>query len=136
MTAVPLDPSAKPLYHAGAVFSANYATALVGVAERLGRRAGVPADIAARMYLPLLAGAARNVLDFGTAAALTGPIRRGDVGTIRAHLAALPTDVRPLYRLLGLAALELAREAGLADAPARAVGELLGRDDGAEGTAG
>lgn len=136
MTVVPLGPAAKPLYHAGAVFSANYVTAAVGVAERLAREAGVPADLAERMYLPLLAGAARNLLDLGTAAALTGPIRRGDVGTIRAHLAALPADVRPLYRLLGLAALELAREAGLAEAPARAVGELLGRDDGAEGTAG
>jgi len=136
MTVVPLDPAAKPLYHAGAVFSANYATALVGVAERLAQRAGVPADIAARMYLPLLAGAARNLLDLGAAAALTGPIRRGDLGTIRAHLAALPADVRPLYRMLGLAALDLAREAGLAEAPARAVRELLGRDDGAEGTAG
>jgi predicted short-subunit dehydrogenase-like oxidoreductase (DUF2520 family) len=136
MTAVPLDPAAKPLYHAGAVFSANYTNALVGVAERLARQAGVPGDIAGRMYLPLLAGAARNMTDLGTAVALTGPIRRGDLGTIRAHLAALPADVRPLYRLLGLASLELAREAGLAEAPARAVRDLLGRDDGAEGTAG
>ncbi|HEX9054469.1 MAG TPA: DUF2520 domain-containing protein, partial [Gemmatimonadales bacterium] len=136
MTVVPLDPAAKPLYHAGAVFSANYATALVGVAERLAQRAGVPAGIAARMYLPLLAGAAQNMLDLGAAAALTGPIRRGDLGTIRAHLAALPADVRPLYRMLGLAALEQAREVGLAEAPARAVRELLGKDDGAEGTAG
>jgi predicted short-subunit dehydrogenase-like oxidoreductase (DUF2520 family) len=133
MTAVPLDPAAKPLYHAGAVFSANYATALVGVAERLARRAGVPADLAARMYMPLLAGAARNMLDLGIAAALTGPIRRGDLGTIRAHLAALPADVRPLYRMLGLAALKLAQEAGLAEAPARAVRDLLAVDEGASG---
>ena len=133
MTAVPLDPAAKPLYHAGAVFSANYTTALVGVAERLARQAGVPADIAARMYLPLLAGAARNLVDLGTAAALTGPIRRGDLGTIRAHLAALPADVRPLYRMLGLAALELAREAGMAEASARAVRDLLAEDESAGG---
>ncbi|MGE5230941.1 MAG: Rossmann-like and DUF2520 domain-containing protein [Deltaproteobacteria bacterium] len=130
MTAVPLDPAAKPLYHAGAVFSANYVTAAVGVAERLAREAGVPADLAARMYLPLLAGAARNLPDLGTAAALTGPVRRGDVGTIRAHLAALPADVRPLYRMLGLAALALAEEAGLAEAPARAVRDVLREDDG------
>ncbi len=130
MTAVPLEPAAKPLYHAGAVFSANYVTAAVGVAERLAREAGVPADLAARMYLPLLAGAARNLLDLGTVAALTGPVRRGDVGTIRAHLAALPADVRPLYRLLGLAALALAGEAGLAEAPARAVRDVLLEDDG------
>jgi len=125
MTAVPLDAAAKPLYHAAAVLSANYTTALVGVAENLAARAGVPADVAGRMYLPLALGAARNLSELGIAAALTGPIRRGDVGTIRAHLAALPAEVRPLYRMLGLAALELARKAGLSEASARAVQELL-----------
>lgn len=136
MTAVPLDPAAKPLYHAGAVLSANYTTALVGVAERLALRAGVPADVARRMYLPLVAGAARNLAERGVAAALTGPIRRADLGTIRAHLAALPDDIRPLYRMLGLAALELAREAGLSEASARAVRDLLREDGGGSGTIG
>ncbi len=125
MTAVPLAAAAKPLYHAAAVLSANYTTALVGVAEDLAARAGVPADVAGRMYLPLALGAARNLSELGVAAALTGPIRRGDVGTIRAHLAALPAEVRPLYRMLGLAALELARKAGLPEASARAVRDLL-----------
>jgi predicted short-subunit dehydrogenase-like oxidoreductase (DUF2520 family) len=136
MTAVPLDPAAKPLYHAGAVLSANYTMALVGVAERLALRAGVPADVAGRMYLPLVAGAARNLAERGVVAALTGPIRRADLGTIRAHLAALPADIRPLYRMLGLAALELAREAGLSEASARAVHDLLREDGAASGANG
>lgn len=135
MTAVPVDPAAKPLYHAGAVFSANYTTALAGVARRLAVEAGVAADVAARMYLPLVAGAAGNLAELGIAAALTGPIRRGDLGTIRAHLTALPPDLRPLYRMLGLAALELAREAGLADGPAGAVREALTEGEGPDPTA-
>ena len=135
MVAVPLDPAAKPLYHAGAVLTANYTTALVGVAQRLAIRAGVPAEVAARMYLPLVAGAAANLAELGAARALTGPVRRGDLGTIRAHLAALPGDVLPLYRALGLAALELAREAGLPDAAAAAVRDLLEKN-GRGGAAG
>ena len=135
MVAVPLDPAAKPLYHAGAVLTANYTTALVGVAQGLAIRAGVPAEVAARMYLPLVAGAAANLVELGAVRALTGPVRRGDLGTIRAHLAALPGDVLPLYRALGLAALELAREAGLPDAAAAAVRDLLEKN-GRGGVAG
>jgi predicted short-subunit dehydrogenase-like oxidoreductase (DUF2520 family) len=86
------------------------------------------------MYLPLVAGAAANLADLGAAQALTGPIRRGDAGTIRAHLAALPAELRPLYRILGRQALELAREAGLPEASARAVMDVLEGDDPAGGT--
>jgi len=129
MTAVPIDAAAKPAYHAGAVFAANYTTALVGVAARIAEEAGVAPETAARMYLPLVTGAAANLVELGPAQALTGPIRRGDAGTIRAHLAALPADLRPLYRLLGRAALLLAREGGLPDASARAVMDVLEGDD-------
>ena len=129
MTAVPIDAAAKPAYHAGAVLAANYTTALIGVAARLAEAAGVPPDTAARMYLPLVAGAAANLAELGAARALTGPIRRGDAGTLRAHLAALPAELRPLYRVLGRQALALAREAGLSDASARAVMDVLEGDD-------
>ena len=125
MTAVPIAAAAKPLYHAGAVFAANYTTALSSVAARLASDAGVPPDVAARMYLPLAAGAAANLVELGATQALTGPIRRGDVGTIRAHLAALPPELRPLYRELARAAVPLAREAGLPEAAVRAVLDVL-----------
>lgn len=81
------------------------------------------------MYLPLVAGAAANLAELGAARALTGPIRRADLGTIRAHLAALPPEVLPLYRGLGLAALELAREAGLSESLAGEVRDLLEGND-------
>jgi predicted short-subunit dehydrogenase-like oxidoreductase (DUF2520 family) len=136
MTAVPIDAAAKPAYHAGAVLAANYTMALVGVAARLAEEAGVAPETAARMYLPLVTGAAANLVELGAAQALTGPIRRGDAGTIRAHLAALPADLRPLYRLLGRAALVLAREAGLPDASARAVMDVLEGDEPAEQAGG
>ena len=52
------------------------------------------------------------------AAALTGAIRRGDAGTVAAHLAALAPRDRRVYAALGLEALTLARAAGLAEGPA------------------
>ena len=125
MHPIRLTAAAKPAYHAGAVFAANFLVALAGVAERLAREAGIPAADAARVYLPLLRGAASN-LAAGAGAALTGPIARGDVETIRAHLAALDDEDRELYRRLGLATLPLARQAGLGNEAAARVTEVLG----------
>jgi predicted short-subunit dehydrogenase-like oxidoreductase (DUF2520 family) len=124
MRPVRLAPGAKPAYHAGAVFASNYAVALASVAERLARGAGVPAADARSLYLPLMRGTLAN-LALGPAAALTGPIRRGDDATVRRHLAALPAGERRLYRELGLVTLELAREAGLSEPAAAAIERAL-----------
>lgn len=112
MRSIRLSPEGKAAYHAGAVMAANYTVALAGVAQRLAAAGGVPAEVAGRIYLPLIRGAASN-LELGPAAALTGPIRRGDLRTVEAHLAALRSEDRELYRLLGRTALRLAREGGL-----------------------
>lgn len=127
MTAVRIPAAAKPAYHAGAAFVANYTVALVGVAERLARGAGVPADIAARIYLPLLGGAVANLNAMGPAASLTGAVRRGDEQTIRAHLKALSAEDRTLYRTVSKAAITLAREAGLSEGAAQRVEDVLGK---------
>jgi len=125
MIPVRIPAAAKPAYHAGAAFVANYTVALVGVAERLARAAGVPADIAARIYLPLLGGAVANLNALGPAASLTGAVRRGDEQTIRAHLKALSAEDRTLYRTLSRAAITLAREAGLSESAAERVEAAL-----------
>ncbi|HET6578624.1 MAG TPA: Rossmann-like and DUF2520 domain-containing protein [Gemmatimonadales bacterium] len=120
MRAVRLTPGAKPAYHAGAVIASNYTVVLADMAERLAREAGIAAEEAAAMYLPLMRGSVANLV-LGPIAALTGPIRRGDVATVRRHLAVLGKEDGVLYRALGLAALRLARDAGL---PAEAAAEV------------
>jgi predicted short-subunit dehydrogenase-like oxidoreductase (DUF2520 family) len=113
-----VSPGGKPLYHAAAVFASNYAVALLAVAERLMEEAGVAARDARPALAALAEGAVANVRERGPAAALTGPVARGDEATLRLHLARLSADVRPVYSLLGREALRLAREAGLDDAAA------------------
>jgi len=125
MLPVTISAESKPAYHAGAAFVANYTVALVGVAERLARSAGVPPETAARLYLPLLAGAVANLTSLGPAAALTGAVRRGDVQTIQSHLEALGPEDRELYRTVGRAAGLLAREAGLNDNSIEKVNAVL-----------
>ncbi len=124
MVPVRIPAGAKPAYHAGAAFAANYTTALVAVAERLALSAGIAPAVARRLFLPLIRGAAAN-LEAGPAAALTGPVRRGDVETVRAHLAALGPDDRQLYLLLAREALRLARDAGLASEDAERMAKAL-----------
>jgi predicted short-subunit dehydrogenase-like oxidoreductase (DUF2520 family) len=129
MTAVSIPSGAKPAYHAGAAIAANFTVVLAAVAERLAVSAGVRPDVARELYLPLIRGAAAN-LELGAAAALTGPVRRGDAETVAAHLRALPPADRELYVLLAREALRLAREAGLSPEAAERVAQVLGKAPG------
>ncbi len=124
MRTVRLLPGAKPAYHAAAVFASNYTVVLAAVAEGLARQAGVSPAQAAALYLPLMQGTIAN-LALGPALALTGPVRRGDVATVRTHLGALGPEDRVLYRALGLVALRLARQAGLGEDSAAAMERAL-----------
>ncbi|TDW60598.1 Rossmann-like and DUF2520 domain-containing protein [Kribbella pratensis] len=76
----------RALYHAGLVHGANHLTTLVSQAIGVLREAGV-ADPVATLQ-PLLAATLDNTLRSGHHA-LTGPIARGDVDTVAAHLTAL-----------------------------------------------
>jgi predicted short-subunit dehydrogenase-like oxidoreductase (DUF2520 family) len=124
--ALRIAPGGKAAYHAAAVFASNYAVALLGMAERLMEEAGVHAEEARPALAGLAAGAVENVAARGPAAALTGPVMRGDVETVALHLARLSADERALYCLLGREALRLARTAGLDAAAADRIGILLG----------
>jgi predicted short-subunit dehydrogenase-like oxidoreductase (DUF2520 family) len=125
MHPVTIAATAKPLYHAAAVIAGNYPAVLASIAERLARAAGIAPALAGRMYLPLIAGAAENLLAVGPGQALTGPVRRGDLETLHRHLAALPPDLLSLYRVLGLEAVQLAAAQGLDAASAAAVRRVL-----------
>lgn len=81
----PLADDVKPTYHAAAAAAANYPLACWVMAADLFAAAGVP-FAAAR---PLVDAVVANAFDLGPAAALTGPVARGDVGTVAAQLAAV-----------------------------------------------
>jgi predicted short-subunit dehydrogenase-like oxidoreductase (DUF2520 family) len=74
----------RTLYHAGLAHGANHLVTLVAQAMELLAAAG--ADDPAATLRPLLTAALDNALEHGDTA-LTGPIVRGDVNTVRAHLA-------------------------------------------------
>jgi predicted short-subunit dehydrogenase-like oxidoreductase (DUF2520 family) len=83
-------------YHAAAVIAANHLVALLGQVERVAATVGAPLEA----YLDLARGALDDVAALGPAAALTGPVRRGDTDTVERHLDALPEAERASYRAL------------------------------------
>ncbi len=121
----------RVLYHAAACVAANYLVTLEHVAERMFVEAGLPQDNALDYFLPLVRGAVENVSTRGTVAALTGPLSRGDVSTVQAHLEALRAmapELDPVYRTLGLATLDIVRRRAEVPAETIQVLERLLRD--------
>jgi predicted short-subunit dehydrogenase-like oxidoreductase (DUF2520 family) len=111
--------AAKTLYHAAAVVASNYLVTLLDLSFALLGEAGVAPEQALDVLGPLIDGTLANVRRCGPAAALTGPVARGDRQTVGDHLAAIggldPASL-PLYRALGRATVELARRGGHIDA--------------------
>jgi predicted short-subunit dehydrogenase-like oxidoreductase (DUF2520 family) len=102
----------RPLYHAALSHGANHLVTLVNEATDRLRAAGVRQP--ARLLAPLLRAALENTLRLGDAA-LTGPVARGDAGTIARHLAALADDAPdsvPAYRVLARRTADRAIAAG------------------------
>jgi predicted short-subunit dehydrogenase-like oxidoreductase (DUF2520 family) len=106
-----IDEELRPLYHAALATGANHMVTLVNQAADLLRTAGV--EHPSRMLGPLLGAALDNALRFGDAA-MTGPIARGDSGTVRAHLDVLvDPSTRSAYVALSRLAAVRALAAGV-----------------------
>lgn len=120
---VVITEEARPLYHAALASGANHLTTLVATAMDLLARAGV--EHPARMLGPLLGAALDNTLRRGDGA-LTGPVARGDAGTVARHLdvlgASAPETLQAYVALARLTA-ERAMASGMLDADQ--AGELL-----------
>jgi len=96
----------RPAYHAAAVIASNHLVALMGQVERVSAGVGAPRSA----MIDLARGSLDNVASIGAAAALTGPIARGDEATVERHRAALLDDERALYDALADAARRLVEE--------------------------
>ena len=125
-----LSPGGKALYHAAAAIVSNHTVALFADATRLFAAAGVPPEESRPALATLLEGTAANLRTVGVPAALTGPVARGDVATVRRHVAALSQAAPELlaaYRVLARRAIVVACEKGAVDAAtAVALDEALG----------
>lgn len=108
----------KTLYHAAAVVTSNYLVTLIQMAVDMWGRFDVEPSVALQALLPLLRGTVRNIEVIGLPRCLTGPVARGDITTIQAHLQTLAErapDVLPAYRELALRAIPIGIAKGTLD---------------------
>lgn len=134
-----LPPAAKTVYHIAAVLVSNYTVTLAKLATDLWATFGIAPDVALEALVPLLQGTSRNLQVLGLPAALTGPIARGDVGTVRRHLEALADRAPALldvYRSLGRQTVPIAVAKGRLSPEAAAVLEHVLSSPVADGEAG
>lgn len=114
-----IDRQAKVLYHAGACTVSNYLVTVIDLGIRLLEAAGIPGDKASRALWPLIQGSINNIGEIGIPRALTGPIARGDVGTVVHHLQGMEEKMRDdklLYACMGLYTTAIAVAKGTIDA--------------------
>ena len=108
---IEVDPADRPLYHASAVMSCGAIVALLRSAVSLWQKMGVDEETAFRSIIPLARATLENAAALGPEAAVTGPVVRGDVATLRRHLEALEThapEFLSLYIALTKASIPLA----------------------------
>ncbi|HIU63953.1 MAG TPA: DUF2520 domain-containing protein [Candidatus Avacidaminococcus intestinavium] len=104
-----VPPQARRQYHAAACLTSNYIVTLLAIAQALLAKWTVSEAEALQALLPLLRGTVANLEQVTLARkALTGPIARGDLVTVKEHLSVLPPATIALYKALGSSAAQLA----------------------------
>ena len=109
------DKDSAALYHAGAIAVSNYFVALVDYGLQFYQALGADKQETLKALLPLIKGTLRNIEALGTTEALTGPIARGDVETVKGHLDAMrkrTPELMGLYKELAKQTVAVARAKG------------------------
>jgi len=108
----------KAIYHASAVIASNYLVTLLQMASSLWEKLGLSAKDGLDALLPLVRGTLANLEQVGLPDALTGPIARGDVGTVERHLDVLgcvAPELLPAYKELARRTIPIGRAKGSLD---------------------
>jgi predicted short-subunit dehydrogenase-like oxidoreductase (DUF2520 family) len=110
-----LESQDKATYHLAGVIASNYLVTLAASATALLEDLGVTSEEALTGLLPILRGTVNNLDSRGLPIALTGPISRGDTGTIDLHLRTLVErhpELLSLYVEMGRRTIPIARNRG------------------------
>ncbi len=119
---------ARGLYHAAAVLGCGHLAALIQAAAEVWQAMGFTQQEAIQALYPLCRTTLDAIAEAGVEAAVTGPVVRGDITTMRAHLEALFQDLPhlvPLYGALAAASLPLAAKRGAGPSQITSMQELI-----------
>jgi predicted short-subunit dehydrogenase-like oxidoreductase (DUF2520 family) len=105
----------RPLYHAAACMASNYLVSLMDAAGNIYQHLGLTREEALNAFWPLVKGTLNNIASRGTVDSLTGPIARGDLGTLAKHIAAFKQKMPAMievYCVMGAVTVEIALAKG------------------------
>ena len=111
-TVAVIDTADKALYHVGAVMASNLVIALLAMGKDILKQCGFSEETAQKAILPLFKVNTDNIVKYGLTNALTGPIERNDIKTVKRHLENLSKDFNQaqIYRLLSLKLIQIAEQ--------------------------
>lgn len=102
-----IDDCQKSKYHASAVFASNHVLAVINIATKLIEQCGFSKEQAKNALNPIISNNINNYLEKGVEKALTGPVARNDVQTIKKHLDTLCGNQLEIYKLLTKELIEI-----------------------------
>ncbi len=114
-----IDHDKKSLYHSAACIASNYLVTLFASARKLLISCGIEPEQVTPLLLPLVQASVENIKNLGPEQGLTGPIVRGDIGTVTEHLQSLQDnapELLQLYREVGAVTTEISKNSGRLDA--------------------
>ncbi len=110
-----LNQNTKVLYHAAACIASNYLVTLAASARDLLVKCGMKPGQATPLLQPLMQASLNNAINLGPEQGLSGPIVRGDIGTVMQHLQALKDDAPELlqsYLSMGQLTADVSEKSG------------------------
>jgi len=111
---IEVEDGKKPLYHAAACAASNYLVTLMDYAVSIHKKIGIKPEDSLKGLISLAEGTVSNIKKMGTKKSLTGPIARGDTGTIKEHMAGFnkffPKEYADLYKIMGIETSKIAHQ--------------------------
>lgn len=100
----------KPLYHAAASMLSNHVVAVLETGYEILERCGFSEEEARSFSSVLVKNNVENVIKDGAVKALTGPIERGDMGTVNKHLSVLNEKEQEIYKACGKELISISKK--------------------------
>ncbi len=99
----------KVKYHGAAAIASNLVVGLIGLSEQLLVECGFDKESAHNALSPIIKGNVSHIIDDGCEMALTGPVERNDIETVKKHLAVLEGNSHTVYRTVSREVLNIAK---------------------------
>lgn len=100
----------KPLYHLASVTVSNLVLSLIDIGCNALINCGIKREDALKALLPLIKNNIENLSEKDLVEAITGPVERGDLNTIRHHLEVVPKEFENTYRELSINLIKLSEK--------------------------